>query len=591
MCGIIGIMDFNHKIDAREFVRLRDLLSHRGPDGAGLYINPDETVALGHRRLSLIDLSETGSQPMCNEDKTIWLTVNGEIYNYRQIRKELASLGHNFSSTSDSEVIIHGYETWGPAVLNKLKGMFALCIYDQKKQLFFIARDRFGIKPCYYSHANGVFIFASELKSIVSYHGFVKEIDPASVSNYLTYRYVPSPNTIWKNARKLPPAHYLIVDKNQKIEIKEYWKLESERNYYPQKFLIEKTDSLLAESIKGHLESDVQIGSFLSGGYDSSALVYYMSRLNYDTKTFSIGFRDWQQSEHKFAEIVATKFNTEHYCEVLGKSSLDIIDNLVNYYDEPIADISIVPTYFVSKLASGKVKAVLSGEGSDEIFSGYTWHQHIERKQSFLKRINFLKNHVADERYYSVDNYANSMGMGLFDKKNLESIIGNDFQKFIPEDPYWFYARHFKPEMGNVKSFQYLDIKTFMGELVLTKMDRASMANSLEVRVPFLDHDLVTFLFTLPEHSYIKKNVTKFLLYENIKNKLPADILQRKKQGFVGPDSYYMYIDWYSQNLKNAKIVKDGLINGNKLNELLAEKDHWRLWKLLVLEKWYSRWA
>jgi asparagine synthase (glutamine-hydrolysing) len=591
MCAINGIWSFKGKVDKTEFNSLRDLMKHRGPDGVGLYISEKENIALGHRRLSLIDLSVSGTQPMCNEDKTVWLTVNGEIYNYREIRKDLADKGHVFSSTSDSEVIIHGYEEWGTGILDKLKGMFAFCIYDHKKQIFFIARDRFGIKPLYYYHRNDIFIFASELKSIVGYHDFLKEVDPVSVCNYLTYRYVPSPNTIWKNTNKLPPAHYLIFKKDQNVEITEYWKLETKNEHYDQQYLIEKTNDLLSGSIKGHLESDVQIGSFLSGGYDSSAIVYYMSLLHYPTKTFSIGFDNWNLSEHNFADIVSEKFRTEHSFEILDRSSLDIIDELVNYYDEPIADISIVPTFFVSKMASEKVKAVLSGEGSDEIFAGYTWHQDFASKSYSWEKFNLLRNYFKGIEKYSLLDYANAMAMGFFDKKNLEDIIGNDFKSNIPQNPFWFYKQHFKPEIGNIKSFQYLDIKTFMGELVLSKIDRASMANSLEVRVPFLDHELVEFLFSLPEKDYAKKNVQKFMLYENIKKSMPKEILNRKKQGFVGPDSYYMNIEWYRENLKNSQIVSSGLINGDKLNELIWSNDHWRLWKLLILEKWYRRWV
>ena len=586
MCGIIGIWNFKERVDTSEFVMLRDLLSHRGPDGAGIFVNESENIALGHRRLSLIDLSSSGTQPMCNEDRSIWLTANGEIYNYKELRKNLLTLGHVFSSTSDSEIIIHGYEEWGPEVLTKLKGMFAFCIYDQKKKHFFLARDRFGIKPCYYYHKDNVFLFASELKSIVSYQKFTRNVDFSSVSNFLTYRYIPSPQTIWENTYKLPPAHYLIINEHQNIEITEYWGLKSENHHYDEKYLIEKTNELLIHSIQEHLESDVGIGSFLSGGYDSSAIVYYLSRLQYPTRTFSIGFNDWEQSEHQFAEIVSSKFKTEHASEILDGSSLDIIDHLVTYYDEPLADISVVPTYFVSKLASGKVKAVLSGEGSDEIFAGYTWHQNQNFIPSFWSRL-FQQQ---KDNNYSVKNYALSMAMGLFDKRNLKNIMGDDYKKFIPDDPFWFYRQHFKPEAGNIKSFQYLDIKTFMGELVLTKIDRASMANSLEVRVPYLDHELFEFVFSLPEEDYVKKNIQKFLLFENIKNSLPKEILERKKQGFVGPDRYYMNIEWYKKNLKGGRLVREGVINEAALNDMINNHDHWRLWKLLILEKWYKRW-
>ena len=253
MCGIIGIWNFAKKVDRVEFARQRDLMTHRGPDGAGIYFSENENIALGHRRLSLIDLSETGTQPMCNEDRTIWLTANGEIYNYKELRKELISLGHVFTSSGDSEIIIHGYEEWGTGILEKLKGMFAFCIFDQRKKLFFLARDRFGIKPCYYYHKNDVFLFASELKSIVSYHGFSKEINASSVCNFLTYRYVPSPDTIWKDANKLPPAHFMIVKEDQSVEISEYWKLTSDQQHFSEKYLFERTDELLKNSVKEHL--------------------------------------------------------------------------------------------------------------------------------------------------------------------------------------------------------------------------------------------------------------------------------------------------------------------------------------------------
>ena len=587
MCGIIGQWNFKEKVGIEEFVRMRDILKHRGPDGSGLYVNKSNSVVLGHRRLSLIDLSENGTQPMCNEKKNIWLTANGEIYNYKEIRKVLIEKGHQFYSTSDSEVIIHGYEEWGNEVLGKLKGMFAFCIYDETKEIFMIARDRFGVKPCYYYNNNDVFLFSSELKSIVAYHNFKKDVDNTSICNYLTYRYVPSPATIWEKTYKLPPAHYLIIDKNQNIEIKEYWKLQANKEHYNKNFLIEKTNDFLKASVCEHLESDVLIGSFLSGGYDSSALVYYMNQQNYPTKTFSIGFDNWDQSEHQYAEIVSAKFNTEQQFEILDKSSLGAIDELSYYYDVPIADISTIPTFLVSRLASKTVKAVLSGEGSDEVFAGYNWHKNIRTKPFIEEILSYLK----QESNYSISDYTNSMAMGLFDRENLKGIIGKDFQKYIPENPFWFYKQHYKPEIGNIKSYQYLDIKTFMGELVLTKIDRASMANSLEVRVPFLDHELVEFVFSLQETDYAKKNIQKFLLYENIKKSMPKEILKRKKQGFVGPDSYYMNYNWYKQQLANSKIAEAGIICKARLNELINNKEHWKLWKLAVLEKWFNKWV
>lgn len=584
MCGILGQINKNKEIDKSSFIRMLDTMVHRGPDGRGLYFSDDSKIALGHRRLALIDLSDKGQQPLCNEDKTIWLTVNGEIYNSPELKNILQQKGHVFYSETDSEVIIHGYEEWGTDVLNKLKGMFAFGLWDGNKQQLFMARDRFGIKPLYYFNEPNRFIFSSEIKGIIENAEIKKEIDYSSFCDYFVYRYIPSPKTIWKNICKLPPAHYLILKGKSDIQISKYWKLNSGNDTIGEEEAINKVNDLLLKSVKEHTLSDLPVGSFLSGGYDSSAIVYYLNKLHYNTNTFSIGFEGWDKSEHRFAEIVAKQFGTNHTSKIIGHSELSLLEKLVHHYDEPIADISIIPTYIVSEVASSKLKAVLSGEGADEIFSGYTWHKQHTTNKNFL---NFFQK----KNPYSVENYADAMAMGLFTGNELKSLLCPDFHKNIPEDPFWFYREHFKSELTDVKRFQYLDIKTFMGELVLTKVDRASMANSLEVRVPFLDHELVEFMFQLPESSYIRKDYKKYLLYKNIENVLPQSILQRSKQGFVGPDSYYQNINWYRNNLSESKLISNGVINKDYVDKLLAVSDHWRLWKIVVMEKWFSKWV
>ena len=590
MCGIIGILNFNDKVDEEKFVRLRDILTHRGPDGYGIYVNEKKNIALGHRRLSLIDLSESGTQPMCNEDKSVWLTANGEIYNYPELKRTLQQKGHTFFSSSDSEVIIHGYEEWGTDVLNKLKGMFAFGLWDEKKQQLFLARDRFGIKPLYYYINNNRFIFSSEIKAIIEDPDVEREIDFSSFCDFFVYRYIPSPKTIWKNIYKIPPAHYLIMKRGGELQIQEYWELNSGNESISEKEVVAQTDQFLENSVKGHLLSDLPVGSFLSGGYDSSALVYYMSRLGHPTSTFSIGFKNWDKSEHQYAEIVARTFGTQHTSKIIDQQELGLLDKLSYYYDEPLADISTIPTFLVSELASQNVKAVVSGEGADEIFSGYTWHKTGTSGMSFFEKINYYKDQCsAKTRKFSLNDYANAMSMGYFGKEELRQLLHPDICEHIPDDPLWFYRKHYKPELPGVKRFQYLDIKTFMGELVLTKVDRASMANSLEVRVPFLDHELVEFIFKHSVKTYIHKNVKKFLLYENIKAVLPREILERNKQGFVGPDSYYMNIGWYKNILSDSKLVADKIINANYADQLLAGKDHWRLWKIIIMEYWYRK--
>ncbi|MFH0867326.1 MAG: asparagine synthase (glutamine-hydrolyzing) [Bacteroidota bacterium] len=584
MCGILGQINRGENVDRKSFEMMLDTMAHRGPDGRGTYFSADYKIALGHRRLALIDLSEKGQQPIYNEDKTIWLTVNGEIYNSPELKKILRQKGHSFYSETDSEVIIHGYEEWGTNVLNKLKGMFAFGLWDEKKQQLFLARDRFGIKPLYYYSDENHFIFSSEIKGIIKNVEIKKEIDYSSFCDYFVYRYIPSPKTIWKNIFKLPSAHYLLLGKDNIIQTNEYWELNSGNDSYSEEEAISKVNDLLLKSVKEHTLSDLPVGSFLSGGYDSSAIVYYLNKMNYQTSTFSIGFENWNKSEHCFAEIVAKQFSTNHTSKIIGDSELLLLEKLVYHYDEPIADISIIPTYIVSEVACKKLKAVLSGEGADEIFSGYTWHKQPATKNNLL---NIFKK----KSLFTVEQYANAMAMGLFTRKELKGLLCHDLHKNIPEDPYWFYRKHFKPEFTDVKRFQYLDIKTFMGELVLTKVDRASMANSLEVRVPFLDHELVEFMFHLPESTYIREDYKKYLLYKNIDKALPQSILQRPKQGFVGPDAYYQNIKWYRNNLSESKLISDRIINKEYTDNLLKECDHWRLWKIVVMEKWYRQWV
>ncbi len=585
MCGIIGQINNEIPINKHLFEQMRDTLTHRGPDGYGTYISDNGKNALGHRRLSLIDLSATGTQPICNENKTIWITVNGEIYNYKKLKEQLISLGHSFYTNTDSETIVHAYEQWGTEVFQRLKGMYAIGIWDDNKKELIIARDRFGIKPIYYYKDDSSFIFASEIKAIIKNPDIPRNINFESFSNYFIYRYIPCPNTIWKNIYKLPPAHYLIL-KNNQIDIKKYWSLNASSNEIDTYAAINKVNDLISTSVKEHLQADIPVGTFLSGGYDSSALVYYQNLINYLPKTFSIGFKNWNKSEHKFAEIVANKFDTEHYSEIISKDDYDTIDHLMYYYDEPIADISILPTFFVSKLASKKVKAVISGEGADEIFAGYTWHRASKSSLSNKeKAYYFLKNK------YAVNDYASAMSMGMFDSTNIHKLINTDLVDNIPKDTFWFYRKHYLSDVSNIKRFQFLDINTFMSELVLTKIDRASMANSLEVRVPFLDHELVEYMFSLNENSYIDKKKKKMLLYENIKDHLPKEILSRKKQGFVGPDKFYMNYNWYKDVIFSGKLISDKIINRNYIKKLINNKDQWRLWKIAVMEIWYSKWV
>lgn len=588
MCGILGWFKTNEAVNKIAFRQMLESLEHRGPDDKGEYFNDSQNRALGHTRLSFLDLSEKGHQPMRDKKNSCIISFNGEIYNYLELKEELAA-NYVFKTDTDTEVILAAYIFWGLEFVDRLKGMFAIAILDERKDQLILIRDRFGIKPLYYYRGENDFVFASELKAIMLTPEIPQEINYHSFVNYFIYRYVPSPETIWQNVFKIPPANYAIVElSNYKIELFEYWKLESRKLKTTKPELESQINELLENSVKEHVRADVAIGSFLSGGYDSSALVVYMKRLLMNPKTFSIGFDKWEKSEHFFAEKVSNYLKVENEFIIVDENSLETINIMPQVYDEPIADISIIPTYMVSKLARTKVKAVLSGEGADEVFGGYTWqHEYYLKKHpdTISEKLKEFFNPLD-----LIDFYSEAMSMGKFDGDELKQMLHPNMHAYIPKDVNWFYRKNYKPNWSPLKAIQYLDIKCFMGELVLTKIDRASMANSLEVRVPFLDHKLFEKIFSLNEKLYYDKKQTKLLLFQSIKNDLPQEILKRKKQGFVGPDEYYMNKEWYRRELKDSLLISHKLINPQYVESLLNKSYDWRLWKIVVMEKWYRKW-
>ncbi|MEZ4889867.1 MAG: asparagine synthase (glutamine-hydrolyzing) [Crocinitomicaceae bacterium] len=588
MCGITGYINLKETVSEAIIQQMTDALQHRGPDGEGIYISKNQHCALGHRRLSFLDLSENGKQPMKAFQHDVWLTFNGEIYNYAELKEQLRA-DYSFQTETDTEVILAGYLKWGIEVVQHLEGMFAFALVDETSNTLFLARDKFGIKPLYYTIQEDKLLFASELKAIHAPAIVPKKVDFSAFADYFVYRYIPSPKTIWQNIHKLPAAHYATIDLNNlNCQITEYWKLEVGNETINEKKVVQTTNDLLKKSVQAHIYADVPVGSFLSGGYDSSALVHYMKELHQPPQTFSIGFSKWEKSEDQFAHIVANHLGVDNEAVIADEASLDYLEKMPWVYDEPIADISIVPTFMVSQLARKRVKAVVSGEGADELFGGYTW-QHDFYKQSYPTTVlDKLKQKLFKND--TVTFYANAMAMGWFDREELMNMLQPHLHPYIPEDVHWYYRQHFKKELSPLKSIQYLDIKCFMGELVLTKVDRASMANSLEVRVPFLNSSLFSHVFRLKEQVYFKPTQTKYLLYENLKNALPQEILERKKQGFVGPDSYYMNIDWYRNQLKNSTLVELNIVKQSYIDNLLKETYNWKLWKLLVMEKWVRTW-
>jgi len=588
MCGIVGHINLLEEVKENELTEACVKLKHRGPDAFGVEIL-NKRIGLGHTRLSFLDLSKQGAQPMLSNDKNISITFNGEIYNYLELKEELKT-HYQFKSNSDTEVLIAAYQVWGIQMLDKLEGMFSFALNDSENKKMYLVRDRFGIKPLYYYLTDQNLIFASELKAIHCFSSFKKEMNWSSFCDYFVYRYIPSPKTIWQQTYKVSPANYIEIDTtNLAFKEIEYWTpINSSKNENTNQ-LIHFVENNLKQSIAKHARADVPIGSFLSGGYDSSAIVSYLKKLNYSPKTFSIGFSNWQKSEDYFAKIVANHLQLENKTVVADVSSLSYIEKMPQVYDEPIADISIIPTYMVSKLARTEVKAVMSGEGADEIFGGYHWQKefyNITNPIKFKDKIKAFFNKID-----TVDFYANAMAMGWFDKEELKKMLHPQIHQFIPEDVHWFYKKHFKPELNPLKSIQFMDMKCFMGELVLTKVDRASMSNSLEVRVPFLNHELYETIFNNKVEDYYKANETKHLLFQNIKKDLPQEILARNKQGFVGPDSYYMNKEWYRKLLKNSTLVQQNIIQQSYIDDLLKKDYDWRIWKILVMEKWFAEWG
>lgn len=591
MSGLTGWWSKNSKINRELFYSMRDTLSHRGPDEYGSYFSLDEKFALGYRGLKLNAHDDLTNQPLTNENKNIWIIFNGIIFNSKIIKELLANKSYKFNSNSDAELILHAYNEWGMELLQKIDGSFAFAIFDEKLQKLFLTRDKFGVKPIYYYFDEENLIFASEIKAIIKNSKIKRELNEQSISEYFIYRYIPSPNTIFKNIFKIKPGYYAEIDKNFNIYHIKYFDLKIDNKKCRRKKLIKEIESLIREAIKEQSNSTEEISSFLSGGYDSSIIVKYLSELKQGFNTYSIGFKDWEKSEHKFAEKIASIYKTNHHSKILDTESFNILDELMYFYDDPIADISIIPTYLAAKLASTKNKIIFSGEGGDEIFAGYSWHKDYlwEISKVEFKKAKKWKWELPINNF-NIDSYAKAMAMGEFDEKELKFLLNKKLHNYIPQDTKSFYREYFDESIETPKRFQILDMKSFMGELINTKVDRASMANSIEVRQPFLKKEIYEKTFQLETKSYFDKNKQKVILQKLLKKDLPKEIINRNKQGFTGPDNYYMDFNAYRENLKNANLVKAEIINKEAIEYYILQKDHWRLWKILVLEKWFTKW-
>ena len=619
MCGISGIFEFDQaRVVEREAVhRMNESLRHRGPDDEGIFIGPG--IGLGHRRLSIIDVAG-GHQPISNEDGTVWVMFNGEIYNYAELRHELLSKGHMFTTRSDTEAIVHLYEECGEECFARLRGMFAIVIWDSKQRRVLLARDRVGKKPLYYYADRNRIIFGSELKAILAADAIPRAVDPLAVCDYFSLSYIPTPRTIYKSVRKLQPAHYLVVSAAGMREAP-YWRLSfSNAKNHSEEEWCEIIREQLCEATRVRLMSEVPLGAFLSGGVDSSSIVAMMSRLmDRPVTTCSIGFSAQEYDESGFARQVAAQFKSDHHEDVVEVEALDVVDKLAWHYDEPFADSSAVPTYYVSKIARRTVTVALGGDGGDENFAGY-------RRYVFDRMENRMRDLVPAPLRRAVFGPLGRWYPGLAwaprplrAKATLQSLSRsplegyfNSISVFRPDEKAQLFTRDFQRQLADYDSLdvlrkhydeadttdplsriQYVDIKTYLPDDILTKVDRASMAVSLELRAPILDHQFMEVVASIPSGLKLRGGNGKYIFKKAMEPLLPRDILYRPKQGFAIP------LDrWFRRELKDLvqDLViasnNDGILDGNYLSMIWKQHQAGRfdrsayLWTVLMFRKW-----
>ncbi len=623
MCGICGVFfdDPKKKIEESVLVSMRDAMALRGPDDSGLYLKPG--IGLGHRRLSIIDLAD-GHQPMTNEDETLWLVYNGEIYNFQELRPALEAKGHTFKTHSDSEVILHAYEEYGPECVHHFNGMFAFAIYDKKDHSLFLARDRLGVKPLYYFYQKGMFAFASSLKALLKHSDIPLHLDKTALNEYLLFEYVPAPLSMIQNLFKLLPGHWAKVSRG-KMAIEKYWDLnyrDKDRRPFPE--LKEELRELMKASVKRRLISDVPLGIFLSGGIDSSTILSLMTELGHaPLKTFSIGFNETSFNELDYARKVAKHFSTDHSeMMVTPQSLIDLFPKVLQGIDDPVGDPSAAPTYLVSQLARKSVTVCLAGDGGDELFAGYPTYQALKiwkLYSLFPRPIQKLISHAVFKmptsfRDISLDyklkkfmegipfpiEQANFLWKGAFRPQEKNAVLtaayqlhGNGYRDYQSLEPY---LKSFNGK-GLLDKLLCLDTHVYMQDDILVKVDGMSMANSLEVRVPFLDYTVAEFAAKLPESFKLKGFQPKYILKESMKGSLPADILRRKKKGFGIPFAVWVaeallknfVLDFFTE----SQIREEGIFNFEQVKQILDDhfaqkRDNRKLiWTLLVFIAWY----
>lgn len=641
MCGICGVFEFGKSgrgVEEDTLIRMRDTMTHRGPDDAGTYISPDGRIGLGHRRLSIVDLSPAGRQPMANEDGTIWITFNGEIYNHVRLRRDLEARGHVYRSRTDTETLLHLYEEEGPDFVRLLQGMFALAIWDGRRKELLLVRDRIGVKPLYYAVLPGTVLFASEIKAILEHPRVSRRIDLAAFYHYLTFIVAPAPRTLFQGIHKLPPATRVTIDGQGAIRSESWWDPmdappEEGARYDDADFCAARIHDLLAQAIEKRMMADVPFGVFLSGGLDSSANVALMARImDRPVRTFSVGFKDHPAlNEFTYARKVAALFRTDHHeVEIGWRDLLDFMPGLVFHQDEPIADWVCVPLHYVARLArqSGTI-VVQVGEGSDEQFFGYGHYLRMYRNQA-----RFVRPLMSLPRSLRLMAYHSARGLAFLLRRGGERL---DLLRSVAKDETFFWggaiawreeekhrllsadalrridglsshdvvqaidrtARDRIKDHDFGKRMIYLELKNRLAELLLMRVDKITMASSVEARVPFLDHALVEFTMRLPTDLKIRSGQSKFLLKKAMTGILPDEIIHRPKQGFGAPVREWLRGELYAPALAGvmqSRLRQENLLDYGHVERLFqahraGARDHsWHLWTLYNLSGWYDHW-
>jgi asparagine synthase (glutamine-hydrolysing) len=627
LCGFVGIFDPRGAtpIDRALLSRMNRTQIHRGPDGEGAYLAPG--IGLGHTRLAIIDL-DTGAQPMFNEDRSVVVVYNGEIYNFRDLRRDLGGRGHRFATASDTEVIVHAWEEWGEACVSRFRGMFAFALWDQRRKTLYLARDRIGIKPLHYAILpGGQLVFASELKALLAHPDLPRRIEPCAIEDYLAYGYVPDPKTIYRDVWKLRPAHWLSWRTGELAPRRQrYWELRfAARHPLTTGRAIHELLERLEEAVAMRMVADVPLGAFLSGGIDSSAVVAMMSRhVSQPPDTCSIGFDEGDHDESRFAKEVAQAFGTRHHVGHARAQNVDVIERLPLIYDEPFADSSAIPTLQLCALARQVVTVALSGDGGDELFAGYRryrWHLYEERVRAVLptgvrrrlfgilgdiypkldwapqparlkSTLSELALDPADAYFQSVSITTTTERRRLYAAEFRHELHGYEAVEVIRD--------HWRETAGQhpLDQAQYADIMTYLPGDILAKVDRASMAHSLEVRVPLLDHILVEWAATLPARLRLNARGSKHVLRTALEPHLPAAVLRRRKMGFAVPLAAWLrgpLLEQVRSVLAEPAFAESGLFDRAAVGRLIEQhrrgrRDHSRtIWALFMLAGFLDR--